>query len=229
MKIIKFAKKAVNTSPIRAFEYEELSKIDFSGKVLDLGGGGVSSYLSLCNGKYDVTSLNIDPKTKPTIVADITKTFPLKDNHFDHAVSMNTFEHIPEFETTFKETSRVLKEGGTFVFTTPFLHQIHASPDDYWRYSATALNNLLAKNGFKAEKIIPLGKGLFTARYSLIYGIIPRLARPLFAAWAWMLDSTLSKISPRYKKMCAEHNYPLGYFVFARKISSNSSTHRQNK
>jgi len=198
-------------------EYDELKHVKLSGKVLDLGGGKKASYLPLIHGKYSVVSLNIDKDIEPTIIADITTTFPLKDKEFDSAISFNTFEHIPTFETTFKETFRVLKNGGKFIFSTPFLHQVHGSPNDYWRYTGSALENILTSSGFKVIKVIPLGKGLFVARYSLMYGTIPRILRPFFAAWAWFEDATLSMLSSRYRKMCMQDHYPLGYFVYAEK------------
>lgn len=217
MNVIQFAKKSLVYSPYRALEYEELQKNTLHGKVLDLGGGKNASYSKMFKGEYAITSLNIDEKIEPTIVTDITKTFPLKDNQFDFAISFNTFEHIPWFETTFAETFRVLKHKGRFIFSTPFLHQVHGSPDDYWRYSATALNNILVKHGFEVEKIIPMGTGLFCARYSLMYGAIPRILRPFFAMSNWIMDKTMSGISKRYKNMCTADKYPLGYFVYARK------------
>ena len=217
MNIWKFATKSVAYSPLRALEYEELQKNELSGKVLDLGGGVKASYASLFKGTYDVVSLNIDESLQPTHVADITKPFPLKNHEFDAAISFNTFEHIPEFETTFKETFRVLKKEGKFIFSTPFLHQVHGSPNDYWRYTGSALENLLVKNGFKVNRIIPLGKGIFVARYSLLYGAIPRILRPFFAGWAWLLDGTLSTLFSGYRKICMQDHYPLGYFVYAEK------------
>ncbi len=217
MNILKFAKKALKLSPLRTLEYEEIQRNELKGKVLDLGGGEVATYQKLFKGQYEITSVNIDPNTRPTIVGDITKPFKLKDHTFDEAISFNTFEHIFDFETTFSETFRVLKKGGRFIYSTPFLHQVHGSPDDYWRYTASAIEQLLKKKGFKATKIMPLGRGIFVARYSLIYGAIPRILRPFFAAWAWLCDGFFSTISSRYRKLCMENNYPLGYFVYAEK------------
>ncbi len=217
MNIWQFAWQSLKYSPLRALQYEELKKNELKGKVLDLGGGGKASYSALFKGKYDVVSLNIDESLKPTHVHDITKPFPLKDHEFDAAISFNTFEHIPEFETTFKETFRVLKKGGLFIFSTPFLKEVHGSPSDYWRYTSSCYEHLLSKHGFAITNITPLGKGIFVARYSLLYGAIPRFLRPFFAAWAWFLDSTLSTLSGRYRKMCMQDHYPLGYFVYAEK------------
>jgi len=217
VKPFEFAWNSLKYSPLRALEYEEVQKNELSGKVLDLGGGGVATYSNLFKGIYKIVSINIEPKTNPTIVGDITKPFPLKDGEFDFAVSFNTFEHIFDFNTPMSETFRVLKKSGRFIFSTPFLHQIHGSPDDYWRYSGSALENLLKKHGFAVKKIMPLGKGIFVARYSLLYGAIPRLLRPFFAFSVWCLDGCLAAISSRYRKLCMEHNYPLGYFVYAEK------------
>jgi len=166
-----------------------------------------------------VTSININPETNPTVVGDITKPFPLKDGEFDFAVSFNTFEHIFDFNTPMSETFRVLKKSGRFIFSTPFLHQIHGSPDDYWRYSASALENILKNKGFTVRSIMPLGKGIFVARYSLLYVVLPRFLRPIFAGWAWYMDRVLETVSARYRKLCMSHNYPLGYFVVAEKPS----------
>lgn len=217
MNIWQFSAQSIKYSPLRALEYDELKKNELSGKVLDLGGGEKASYRALFKGTHDVISLNIDSKLNPTHVHDITKHFPLKDREFDAAISFNTFEHIPEFETTFNETFRVLKKGGSFIFSTPFLKEVHGSPNDYWRYTGSCFENLLLKHGFKVKQIIPLGKGIFVARYSLLYGAIPRILRPFFAAWAWFLDGTLTTLSSRYRALCTQNNYPLGYFVYAEK------------
>jgi len=214
MNFLQFVLKSVKFSPVRLFQYDELQKNELRGKVLDLGGGSVSSYTALCKGSFDVTSVNIDPKTKPTVVGDITKPLPFRDGSFDAVVSLNTFEHIFDFNVPVSEAFRVLKKGGKFIFSTPFLKEVHSSPDDYWRFTASAFQTLLRKKGFHAVEIVVLGKGIFVARYSLMYGIIPSLLKPFFAGWAWFVDKILS-VSSRYRKVAV--NYALGYFVYAEK------------
>ncbi len=46
------------------------------------------------------------------------KTIPYPDRYFATVVSNSTVEHIPNIDEVLKETSRVLKKGGTFYFTT---------------------------------------------------------------------------------------------------------------
>lgn len=217
MKLSDLFLKAVNYSPIRYFEYTHINKTHLKGKVLDLGGGAVSSYTNFFKGEFEIISMNISRETNPTIVGDITKEFPFMDEEFDFIISMNTFEHIPEFYKTLSESVRVLKKEGELIFSVPFLHQVHGSPDDYWRLTSSAWKNVLNQSGFKIKHILPLGTGIFMARYSLIYGAIPKIFRPLAVIWALLLDTVFCKISIRFRKICGPQNYPLGYWIVATK------------
>ena len=48
------------------------------------------------------------------IQGDVGK-LPMKDNAFDIVLSMNGFHAFPDKEKAFKETNRVLKQGGRFI------------------------------------------------------------------------------------------------------------------
>lgn len=50
---------------------------------------------------------------------DMTK-LSFSDDSFDAIVTMDVFEHIPDFRAAFRECRRVLREGGHMVFTIPF-------------------------------------------------------------------------------------------------------------
>ena len=216
MKLFSYLRSSLHTSPVRAFEYDQLSHKKFNGKVLDLGGGKKAGYTSHLHGTVEITSVNIDKAVEPTIVHDLSQPLPFSADSFDSAISFNTFEHLKDIETPLGETFRVLKNGGTVTLITPFLKEIHASPDDYWRPTESAWRYLLTKNGFEHVTVVPLGLGLFTARYGLIYGPLPRIMRPLFALCSYVLDSLLLRW-PRYKRMCGAHIYPLAYLVTAAK------------
>lgn len=60
-------------------------------------------------------------------------TFP--DDSFSVIMSFDVLEHIPDYLTAFREARRVLKPGGTFYFTAPFIpmfeaHSIRARIED---------------------------------------------------------------------------------------------------
>jgi SAM-dependent methyltransferase len=50
---------------------------------------------------------------------DLTR-LSFKDNSFDHLLSGDVFEHIPDPYLAHREVFRVLKPGGSHVFTVPF-------------------------------------------------------------------------------------------------------------
>ncbi len=187
MNLFSYLRSSWSTSPVRAFEYDQLSHKKFHGKILDLGGGKKAGYTSHLHGTFEVTSVNIDKSVEPTIVHDLSQPLPFGADSFDSAISFNTFEHLKDIETPLRETFRVLKQNGTVTLITPFLKEIHASPDDYWRPTESAWKYLLAKHGFEHVTVVPLGLGLFTARYGLIYGPLPRIMRPLFSAMSLIL------------------------------------------
>ncbi len=45
------------------------------------------------------------------------------DDSFDLVLTSDTFEHVPDYKTAFKEIHRVLKTGGSHIFTIPIVWQ----------------------------------------------------------------------------------------------------------
>lgn len=202
-------------SIIREEEYKKLSSLSLDGSVLDLGGNVDSEYHALIKGGHKITSVNVDPKHGCDLVFDIQEHFPIENEKFDAAISMNVFEHIYGFQNAFSETFRVLKKGGTFVFATPFMHHIHGCPDDYMRYTNSTLEKILKVNGFKDVNIQEIGFGVFSLIYQTCSGMLPTFLKPFFKVSFVTLDKVLLKLSKRYVALA--ERIPLGYFVIAKK------------
>jgi ubiquinone/menaquinone biosynthesis C-methylase UbiE len=73
------------------------------------GNGTVSNYLTMSG--MNVTTADIDPEHKPSVVASILD-LPFPDDQFDVAMACEVLEHIPfeEVPVALKELGRVSKE-----------------------------------------------------------------------------------------------------------------------
>ena len=81
------------------------------------------------------------------------KTMPLADASVDCAMATEVLEHCPDPLVVLREARRVLKPGGVFFFTVPFVWPLHDAPYDFYRYTPFALEKLLAEAGFTDVKL----------------------------------------------------------------------------
>ena len=131
------------------------SLIHFKGELLDIGCGKApyKKYL-LENSKItnyaglDIeNALVYDASVKPDFTWDGIK-MPFENAQFDTTFGTEVLEHCPRPENILNEVNRVLKPGGVFFFTVPFLWPLHEVPHDEYRYTPFALRRLLAETGF---------------------------------------------------------------------------------
>jgi glycosyltransferase involved in cell wall biosynthesis/SAM-dependent methyltransferase len=85
------------------------------------------------------------------------RQIPLEDASVDTAMATEVLEHCPEPLVVLKEARRVLKPGGVFFFTVPYIWPLHDAPYDFFRYTSFSLEKLLADAGFADVKIQALG------------------------------------------------------------------------
>lgn len=118
-----------------------------TGRFLDVGGrGGEFAFLA---GPLEYFLLDIDPTATGSNVirGDICDCREIADASFDVVFSNSTFEHIGEPWRAARETGRILKDGGLSVCITLFAWRYHPSPNDYWRFTHSALELLFEKHG----------------------------------------------------------------------------------
>jgi SAM-dependent methyltransferase len=121
-------------------------------KAYILAGGKVNEYIGLDIESAKAYDANIRP--------DFTwngRVMPFRDGEFDSAFATEVLEHCPEPEVFLREVHRVLKPGGVFFFTVPFLWNLHEVPHDEYRYTPFALERHLQNSGFHNISIAALG------------------------------------------------------------------------
>ena len=136
---------------------------DFKGQVLDSGCGSMPYRDFILENKKVINYIGLDIDTGLTYgntKADVLwdgSTMPFEDNSFDVVISTEVLEHVPDPDHYLLEVKRVLKPGGTFFFTIPFLMSLHEVPHDYYRYTPYALEMIFKRTGFVNSNIKPMG------------------------------------------------------------------------
>jgi SAM-dependent methyltransferase len=110
------------------------------GTIVELGGVG-DYYKKFAPGqRYEVTNL-AQPCDR---VIDMTR-MDYADNSVDAFLSMFALEHIYDYGAVIEESYRCLKPRGRMLLAVPFLYYYHGAPDDYFRFTDSALDRMLNK------------------------------------------------------------------------------------
>jgi SAM-dependent methyltransferase len=128
---------------------------DFRGKLLDIGCGKMPYRDYILENSDVIGYIGMDIETATAYDKNISPDYywdganmPFDDEKFDTAFATEVLEHCPDPATVLNETYRVLKPGGVFFFTVPFLWNLHEVPNDEYRYTPFALERLLSEAGF---------------------------------------------------------------------------------
>jgi SAM-dependent methyltransferase len=76
---------------------------------------------------------------------------PYEDCMFDGILSTQVLEHVENLDILLSECKRVLKPGGYFIVSVPFVYKEHETPHDYRRFTSYGLEKTLLVSGFKID------------------------------------------------------------------------------
>lgn len=171
------------------------------GRLLDIGCGGrpfedfatpsITSWVG-----FDV------PENDLADVHGYAESLPFADASFDTVLCTEVLEHVAEPKRALCEMSRVLRDGGTLILTTPQSFCVHEAPFDFYRYTTYGLAHLLDEAAFQIIKSSPLGTSFRVAAMaanSTLYNVgerlvptNPRFGRVLFAP-LYVLNNLLAE------------------------------------
>jgi SAM-dependent methyltransferase len=209
--------KHYNTrSLLRRAQYDALAEVEIDGKILDIGGSKKSGYQELIKGNHSFTTAGIDEAYGIDLVFDAQKPWPIEDASYEAVFFINLLEHLYGYQNAVSESYRVLKQGGKVVGVVPFMFNVHGSPNDYFRYTKSALEQIFKDAGYSEVSVEELGTGAFSVIYHCLMS---------FIRWNWLanllinffvsVDKIIFKIKP-VNKLSATY-MPLGYIFVCRK------------
>jgi SAM-dependent methyltransferase len=170
----------------------------FQGKLLDAGCGGMpyKNFILKNSNVQEYIGLDIHNALnyKNEITADYTWdgiNMPFESESFDCVMATEVLEHCPDPHVFLNEVYRVLKKGGLFFFTVPFLWNLHEVPNDEYRYTPFSLERIFNTVGFKKCEINASGGwhasmaqmlGLYVSRAPM-NRVKRRLLKPIYYIW----------------------------------------------
>lgn len=129
---IAYFKKYLEVAPLshalwRSFEVAEIAKEELLEPLIDIGCGsgefaGVfydrKVEIGIDISKGEILKVRRKKLYKKIKLCD-ARNMPFADNTFQTAISISVLEHISKVEEAIRETIRILKPGGKFIFTVP--------------------------------------------------------------------------------------------------------------
>ena len=117
---------------------EKVAPYGGAAKTLEIGAYGSASYSKYFTNK---TGLDIRPGPGVDVVGSVYD-LPFSDNTFDMVLCMVVLEHLEDPPKAISEIKRVLKPNGRILASVPFMFPMHATPDDFWRFTKYGLKIL---------------------------------------------------------------------------------------
>jgi SAM-dependent methyltransferase len=106
------------------------------------GQEGIADLRSLFPGR-EYVGIDIRPGPGVDMIANVEE-LPQEDGSVGTVLAICTFEHVRRFWKGFEEIQRVLRPDGAFLVACPFYFYIHEYPCDFWRFTPSALEMMLA-------------------------------------------------------------------------------------
>lgn len=189
------------------------------GKLLDIGCGnkpyqslfihhirqyiGLDKYAPHADIKEDINSANIALQS------------------FDTILSTQVLEHVPDPNLFLQKISKLLKKNGIVIITAPLVAALHEEPNDYYRFTKYALQNLFTKNGLQILILKEEGDWISsTTTMSAFYlestcnRYLLRYPKKIIIAGLMLFGTLLSLLPARFTK---QKQYPMNYLVIAKK------------
>lgn len=182
-----------------------LEEIELKGQVLEMGPGVIRKNFVYKDNGYNLTTIGLKDNN-PDVIADLEYRLPIEDESYDKILVICVLEHIYNYQDLVNEIYRILKKGGVVYCLVPFIEGIHNAPKDYFRYTSNALERIFEEYD---NEIIPIGNSFDICMGTLTDFKTNKIFGLLVIAFFDFMKTFFKEIQKK--------DYPIGYFVKARK------------
>ena len=131
-----------------------------SGPFLEVGSrdyGSTQNLRSLFAADHEYVGVDMEEGPGVDVVADLTEDFQsvdarLQGRRFGTIFCLSVLEHCDQPFTMAENLTLLLKPGGWLCISVPFAWQIHAYPNDYWRFTPEGVRKLFPRIQFDMEE-----------------------------------------------------------------------------
>jgi len=211
--------------------YRDLRKVlpNLRGDVLDVGCGMSPYKCLLARGETRYVGIDVrnggdfDNSNDDVTYFD-GHHIPFGTGSFDAVICTEVLEHVPHFQGLIDEVHRVLKPGGRAIVTVPWSARYHYIPQDYFRYTPSALAIIFEE--WADADVEPRGTDVsaIASKVAVLWwrNIWPRRpARVMLVPFSWALTPVVLVVMLT-AHLCTiarvgDQSDPLGYTVIATK------------
>lgn len=146
------------------------------GRVLDVGCAD-RWVEACCSEGVEYVAVDFPPtgenlyQAHPDIFADAA-LLPLRAASVDAIVCLEVLEHVCRPQAALAEFARVLRPGGTVLFSMPFMYPIHDAPHDFQRLTEFGLRRDFAAAGFEIIRLEKVGHAVHAAALLLCLAMV---------------------------------------------------------
>lgn len=130
-------------------------RADGAARVLDIGCGGQPFRDDLERRGYHYSGMDLENENvRPDSIGRIDANLPVALTQappFDLVLCTEVLEHVPDWETAFRNLTQLTAPGGHLVVTCPHFYLLHEEPWDYWRPTPYALRHFGEKNNLQVQ------------------------------------------------------------------------------
>jgi SAM-dependent methyltransferase len=150
--------------------FVQKNKKEVRGRVLDFGNRNYQKLFDPASiQSYDVMDLSRTGES--TIVGDIQDCPSIPNESFDTIICTQVLEHVFSSQKALDQIYRILAPGGVLLLAVPFYGFLHGAPEDYWRFSPSALRQLMARYEYKVSHFEVFGNVYAASMYGLGLGM----------------------------------------------------------